>query len=459
MRRLLTIGLIILIIFSLVACTSNVGATTATTAAQSTTASTTIGSGSTTASQAGSSATKGAAKDAVKVGVVLPLTGSVAAIGKLQLDGIKLFVQEANEKGGIKSLGGAKIELVIADSTGKPEIGVTEMERLITNEKVSALLGPYNSSVGAATAPIADKYKVPYVLTNSTADEILINEYKYVFRANVCNGLDAVDLIGYIEDLNKNRNANIKKVAIVYENTDWGKGMSAGLKKEITASHPSLNVVLNENYEANAPDFSAIVNKIKAAGPDIVIPMNYLNDALLFVKTMADYKVNVPILAHSGGYTVPEFLKNAGKNANFVMTFSSWDSGILKFKNDEAKRINERYKKEYSNGVDMDTYSANGWLGAAVMVNAIERSASTETEKINTALAATDLPATAYECTLHPFQGIKFGKTLGMTNQNLYAKSVILQILDGKFTMIAPTSMVPDKDSALVWPIPAYDKR
>lgn len=451
MKKLLAFALSFIMLLGTVSCTSNVG--------------TTARNESTTEAEKNTQVVENESKETptnvetIKIGVVLPLTGGVAAIGKLQLDGIKLFVQEANEKGGIKSLGGAQIELIIADSTGKPEVGVTEMERLITSEKVSALLGPYNSAVGAATAPIADKYKIPYILTNSTADEILFNDYNYVYRANVCNGLDAVDLIAYIQELNQNRNADIKEVAIVYENTDWGKGMSIGIENEIKNNHPDMSVVLNENYETNAPDFSAIVNKIKTTEPDIVIPMNYLNDAILFVKTMADYKVNVPILAHSGGYTVPEFLTNSGKNSDYVMTFSSWDSGVLKFKNEEATRINERYKKEYSNGVNMDTYSANGWVGAAVMINAIERAGSTDPELINNALAVTDLKADAYECTLHPYDGIKFGEVLNMKNQNIYAKSVILQILDEKFMMIGPTNLIPDSESPIVWPIPPYDER
>ena len=141
------------------------------------------------------------------------------------------------------------------------------------------------------------------------------------------------------------------------------------------------------------------------------------------------------------------------------VTFSSWDPSVLQFKTEEAVAINEKYKAEYSDGVDMDTYAANGWLGGAVMLNAIERAASTDPEAIKDAIHATDLGADSYECTLHPFEGIKFGETCGMTNQNIYAKSIILQVIDGQFTLIGPSSMVPLEESEIVFPIPSWSEQ
>lgn len=415
--------------------------------------------------QSSSSAQRGQSQqsdtgDTVKIGVIMPLTGSQSAIGNRQLAGIQLAADLQNEKGGISSLGGAKIKLIVADTQSDSNIAVTEAERLITSEGICALIGAYSSSAAAASAPIAEKYSIPYMITNATADEILENDYQYVFRANVCNGLDAISMVQYISELNENLNAGIKNIAIVYENSDWGRGMSNGISKEIATNYPGkFNVAINEGYEADNADFSAIVNKIKAANVDLIIPMNYLNDALLFCQTLADYKVNIPVLAHSGGYTVPEFLQNVGSNAEYLLTFSSWDASVLKFKNKQAAEINEKYKANYSNGVDMDTYSANGWLGCAVMLNAIERAASIDGPTIKDALLATDIGPDSYECSLHPFDGIKFGETCGMTNQNIYAQSVVLQVQNDKFTLVGPSKMVALKDSGIVWPIPPWDER
>ena len=390
----------------------------------------------------------------------MPLTGSQSAIGNRQLAGIQLAVDMQNENGGIASLGGAQVELVVADTQSDTNIAVTEAERLITSEDICALMGTYSSAAAAASAPVAERYGIPYLITNATADEILQNGYEYVFRANVCNGLDAIDMVAYIQELNDTYNADIHNIAIVYENSDWGYGMSVGISNEIAENYADqFSVVMNEGYEPDIADFSAIVNQIRSSDVDLIIPMNYLNDALLFVQTLADYQVDIPVLAHSGGYTVPEFLQNAGSNANYLLTFSSWDPSVLQFKSEEAVEINEKYKAEYSDGVDMDTYAANGWLGGVVMLNAIERAASTDPEAIKDALLATDLGPDSYECTLHPFEGIKFGETCGMTNQNIYAKSIILQVIDGQFELIGPSTMVPLEESAIVFPVPSWSER
>ncbi len=123
-------------------------------------------------SSAPSDTSKEAVANEVKIGVVLPLTGSSAEMGKLAKNGIELAINTINAQGGIKSLNGAKIVPTYADSTGKPEVGVTEIERLIVKDKVHALLGPYNSNVAAPTAEVAEKYSAPYMLTNAVADGI-----------------------------------------------------------------------------------------------------------------------------------------------------------------------------------------------------------------------------------------------------------------------------------------------
>ena len=111
--------------------------------------------------------------DSVTIGVLLPLTGDTSAMGVKTKNAIEMFFEDYNENGGIKSMGGAKVNLVVADTTSSSEVAVTEIERLIQQEDVDILIGPYQSAAGAATAPIAEKYGVPYLLTSSCADEIM----------------------------------------------------------------------------------------------------------------------------------------------------------------------------------------------------------------------------------------------------------------------------------------------
>jgi branched-chain amino acid transport system substrate-binding protein len=389
----------------------------------------------------------------VKVGVMLPLSGSNARIGELQKRGIDLAVENKNNSGGIKSLGGAKIKLIYSDTTGKPEVGVTEAEKLISKEKVDSLLGPYNSAVGSSTAPVAERYKIPYMLVNCTADEILEKGYKYVFRSNQSNSGDASNIADFISGIGKETGKEAKTAAIVFENTDWGKGMANALPPVLEKA--GIKVVASESYQANAADMSSIVIKLKNLNPDVIIPMSYLNDAVLLTKTIAEYKLESTIVASAGGFCVPDFVTKAGPAANYVLTLSGWDTDILNSKPKESTELNNQYKSKYNDG-DMDSYSVNGWLGASVLMNAIERAASVDKEKVREALASTNLTDKDTELLLHPYKGVKFGQVGKMTNQNIYSAQLMMQVIDGKFKMVGPLGATKNKP---VWPAPKWSER
>jgi branched-chain amino acid transport system substrate-binding protein len=391
----------------------------------------------------------------VKVGVLLPLTGSSAEMGSLSKNGIELAIEMVNEQGGIKSLNGAKIVPVFADSQGKPEVGVTEIERLIVKEKVNALLGPYNSNVGAPTSEVAEKYSIPYMLTNSVSDDILSKGLKYVFRANQSSSGNAIDLIGFLTDIGKKTGKPVKNIALVYENTEWGSSSAEALKK--TAKDAGINVVAALDYPANTADMTSLVVKLKSLNPEVVIPMSYLNDALLFTKTAAEMKLDSAILAGGGGFSAPAFVEKAGKASEYVMTLSGWDTDILSAKPEQAKKLNERYKQKY--GSDFSEYSANAWMSAMVLFDAIDRAGSLQADKIRDALAKTDIKPGGTPLLLHPYDGINFSEEVrGMKNQNKYARQVIVQVQNGKFRMVWPFDTAP-KDVQLKWPVPAWDER
>lgn len=405
----------------------------------------------------GCSGNKQAATDnkVVKIGIVLPLTGSSAEMGKLAKNGIELAINTINAQGGIKSLKGAKIVPVYADSAGKPETGVTEIERLIVKDKVDALLGPYNSNVAAPTAEVAEKYSKPYILTNAVADEILQKGYKYVFRANQSSSGNAIDLIGFLTDLGKKTGKPVKKIALVYESTDWGSSSAEALKKVAKAA--GIEVVAALDYPANTADMTSIIVKLKSVNPEVVIPMSYLNDALLFTRTAAEMKLNSAILAGGGGFSAPAFVEKAGKSAEYVMTLSGWETDILGGKPEASKKLNDEYKAKY--GSNFSEYSANAWMSAMVLFDAIERAGSLKAEAIKAALDATDIKGDAVALSLHPYEGIKFSQEVrGMKNQNVYARQIITQVQNGKFRMVWPFNTAP-KDVKLIWPVPNRDDR
>lgn len=406
----------------------------------------------------GTGGTTTAGANTVKLGILLPFTGNNARIAQLQFNGMELAINQFNEAGGVKSMNGAKIEIVKADTTGSPDVGVTELEKLVTSSNVAALLGPYNSAVGSATAPIAEKYKTPYILSNCTADEILQTKYDYVYRANHSNSFDAIDIINYLQWLKDNKEgADFKKFAIVYENTDWGKGMNKVLNEQIPAMYGG-EVVLSEGYQSGAADFSSIITKLKSSQADVVIPVAYLSDAILFTQQMQEFDANAIILASSGGFSVPDYPKTAGASSDYVITINSWDASVLPYLKPEAKTLSDKYTELYKE--TLDGYAANGYLAAAVMLNAIERAGSSDKEAINKALAATDIKPGDPELVLHPYKGVNFSQEVrGMHHQNSGAQGIVLQIKDQKYSVIGPESVVGKESKTLLWPIPKYSER
>lgn len=316
-------------------------------------------------------------------------------------------------------------------------------------------MGPYNSNVAAPTAEIAEKYSMPYMLTNAVADDILKKGYKYVFRANQNSSGNAIDLIGFLKDIGTKTGQPVKNIALVYENTDWGTSSADALKK--VAKDAGIDVVAALDYPANTADMTSIIIKLKSVNPQVVIPMSYLNDALLFTRTAAEMKMNSAILAGGGGFSAPEFVEKAGKASEYVMTLNGWTPDILISKPEASKKLNDEYKAKY--GTDFSEYSANAWMSAMVLFDAIDRAGSLKADAIQSALVATDIKVDSKPLLLHPYDGIAFNQDVrGMKNQNSYARQVIVQVQNGKFRMVWPFNMAP-KDVQLKWPVPAWDQR
>ncbi len=443
MKRICTIALTMIFLTTFTGCAASQNASKGSDTSSS--------SGNTNATNAPSNNT-----NEILVGVLMPNSGDAVNAGSRQRSGMELYIENYNKAGGIKSLNGAKITMVLADTTSKPDVAVTEMERLIQQKKVSCVIGPYQSAVGAATAPIAEKYKIPYVLSNSVADEILQKGYEYVFRANHSASNNAVVIVETCKSLGEKTGKMPKTFALIAENTDWGKGTQVAVEKMLKEKYPEAEVVLSETYPANTADMSSIINKIKAVNPDVVVPMSYLNDALLLTQQMADYKLSNTIVSSGSGFVAGDYIEKAGKNSEYIMGSAAWTTGLLPFLGKEAQDVNEQYKAKM--GYDLDEFSANGYLTAAVMVNAIERAASTDPEAIKKALLETDIKPGSPELALHPYKGVKFGDIRDMHNQNIHSEVVMVQILNGKFEIIYPLELIGDNNPA-VFPAPIWDER
>jgi branched-chain amino acid transport system substrate-binding protein len=375
----------------------------------------------------------------------MPLSGATATAGKYQLEGMQLCADYVNEHGGIESMGGAKLELVVSDTTGKVEVGMTEMERLVSVEKVSAVVGPYNSTVGAATAPIAIQYKIPYVITNAVADNIMQSgANKYVYRANY-GGYDMTPFRGMVAEYLGSLKAEKKlsKIAILYDAGDWG---TSELKSWTSVAEKiGAKIVVSEAITTNSSDLSSVVNKVKASKADLVVAGIFLNDALQFTQQMREYKCEVPILGSGTGFSAYEWLQNIGpEKAEGVLATADFNPSFG-VKNDEAKAFYESYLKNHD-GKFMPLETSNGWCGMGTLIEAIKAAGSSDREAIAGALAKTDLGADSFPLWFSMFDGIKFntaGDSQGRFNQNerlgATAGNVMTQVIDGKKQLVFPT--------------------
>lgn len=359
-----------------------------------------------------------AADKVVKIGNIEPLSGPSAAVGMQGKYARDMAVEEINAAGGIKSLGGAKLEMIYADSESKPEKGVAEAERLINTEKVNVLTGCWNSSVTYPVTAVAERYGVPFVVPVSVADKITEQGFKTVFRIAAKDSWWVRDQFSFLKDMEKEFNTKIETLAFVYENGDWGKGFAKSWKE--FAEKGGYKVVLDEPYPSTATDLSPVVTKIKRANPDALLLVSNAADAILMTNTLAEYKVNPKVIIGSGGgHADPSFLKAVGKNGQYIYDIVEWETDVNK---PGAKETNEKFKAKY--GFNLAGESVDAYVAMYVLADALERAGSLDPKAIRDALASTKLnkgPAM-----IAAYDSIEFDGT----GQNKNAALCIVQIND-----------------------------
>ncbi len=354
----------------------------------------------------------------VKVGNILPLSGPSASVGLQGKQAREMAVEEINAAGGIKSLGGAKLVMLYADSESKPEKGVAEAERLINTEKVHVLTGCWNSAVTYPVTAVAERYGIPFIVPVSVADKITEQGFKYVFRIAAKDSWWTRDQFAFLRDIQEETGVKVKKLAFVYENGDWGKGFAEQWKK--LAAQQGYEVVLDEPYPSTATDLSPVVQKIRRARPDVLMLVSNAADAILLTNTLAEYKVNLKaIIASGGGHADPSFLKATGENARYIFDIVEWETDINK---PGAKEANEKYKAKY--GYNLTGEAVDAYLAMYVLADALERAGSLDPKKIRDALAATKY--TKGPGMIVGYDAVEFDET----GQNKHASLVMVQIND-----------------------------
>lgn len=359
-----------------------------------------------------------AAEKVVRIGNIIPLSGPSASVGEQGRNAREMAVEEINAAGGIKSLGGAKLEMLYADSESKPEKGVSEAERMINTEKVHLLTGCWNSAVTYPTTAVAERYGIPFVVPVSVADKITEQGFKTVFRIAAKDSWWTRDQFAFLKDMQAEFKTEIKTLAFVYENGDWGKGF-AGQWRAL-AEKNGYKIVLDEPYPSTTTDLSPVVQKIRRARPDVLMLVSNAADAILLTNTLADYKVKPKaIIASGGGHADPSFMKATGSNARYLFDIVEWETDVNK---PGVKEINEKFKARY--GYNLAGESVDAYIAMYVIKDALERAGSLDPVKIRESLAKTNLRSGP--AMIASYDAIEFDAT----GQNKHAALSIVQIND-----------------------------
>lgn len=359
----------------------------------------------------------------VKIGILHPVTGPLSYSGQLSRLGARIAIDEINAAGGVKSLGGAKIDAVLGDAQSKPEVGVSEVEKM-NSEGVSAVVGAYASAICLATTQAAAKYNIPHVVDVGVADQIVERGLKNTFRFAPGYRTVSQQAMNYLHIMNTLARKPAKTVMIIHEESLFGTGTANLLSQQLPGmGYQVVEVVKHANPTR---DFNNIVLRMKALNPDIVIPANYYNEYALLVRTMKQQKVQPKAI-----FSV---LGGAASSFKFVKEFPDVASGIIDcnhWYNPKDKRSLALRKKVEAMKDQFYTYEVFlNYQAVYLLVDAIERAKSRDRGAIIDALSNS-----TWDKHFMPY-----GPTRFVNGQNQGAQPLMMQVLKGDIRVVLPNT-------------------
>jgi branched-chain amino acid transport system substrate-binding protein len=308
------------------------------------------------------------AQGPIKIGASLSLTGTYAKLGKNQHEGYQLCQKDLNAKGGLL---GRKIEFVVYDDQSMPATAVRLYEKLITEDKVDGVMGPYSSPVTEAVANVTEKYKKVMVSPLAATTSIFKKTPRRQYIFMVISPAE-VYLEGLIDMAAKR---GLKTVAIVNEDTLFSKAAASGAVE--LAKKKGVQVVYQEAYPKGNTDFSALLTKVKAANPDVIAAATYFDDAVALTRQMRELSVNPKMYGVTVGGDLPEFYDTLKQNAEFIYGATQWEPTLPYPGNQEFFDV---YKKEF--GHEPSYHSAAGYAGCVIYAEAAKRAGSLDADKV-----------------------------------------------------------------------------
>jgi len=382
--------------------------------------------------------------DTIVLGAAVSITGKYSTNGKHTMDGYDLAIEKINEAGGVEVDGKSyKLDIVYYDDESTPARGAQLAERLIQQDGVKFLLGPYSSGLTKAIAPVTEKYGIPMVEGNGASRSLFTQGYKYIFAVLSTSEQYLASAIALAAEKAEaeGRQPQDLTVAVAVENDPFSQDVRAGVIDD--ASKYGMQVVIDDKLPKELNDMSATLTKVKALSPDVLIVSGHAKGAATAVKQVADMKVDVPILAMTHCDSA-DVIGKFGADAEYTLCATQWaatmsySDDLFGTAGDYAKTFEEKY------GYAPPYQAAESSAAVMTFVDAFKRAGSFEPDAVRDALAATDMQT---------FYGnIKFDET----GKNIAKPMALLQVQDGQYVVVAPTKWA---EKEMIYPRPKWEDR
>jgi branched-chain amino acid transport system substrate-binding protein len=382
------------------------------------------------------------AQQPIRIGASVAQTGVYGALGQNQLRGYQLCVKHTNERGGVL---GRKLELVLYDDGSDPATAVRLYEKLITQDKVDLVLGPYGSPISEAVADVSEKYKMPMVAPMAATTSIYRKGRKFIF------GLLPPAEVYFEGLLDLAAKKGLKTVALINVDELYARAAAQGAIE--LAKHKGLQVVFAEAYPLGNTDFSAILTKVRAANPDVLGAATRFEDAVAIIRQMKASNVNPRMYGLTVGVDTLKFHEALGRDAEFAYGVTPWVPELVELRAGGlipiarqypgAREFVESYRKEFP-GADLSYHSAAGYGGCQILVEAIRRTGSLDSGKLRDAILKMD-----HNTVFGGFRVDGDGRQIAHT-------MVMFQWQDGKKIVVWPEELAPGKAR---FPTPPWSQR
>lgn len=406
------------------------------------------------------------AEKEIKIGVLYPLSGALATIGRDLQRAAEVTADIINNKapgvdipmaqwGGIPNLGGAKIKLIFKDHRGEPDRGADLAKSLILDDKVVGLMGAYNSAVTKTVSAVAERYGIPMINDSSTSPDLTERGFKWFWRTTPHDNYFNRDLFELLKGLTEGKvkgvkavpKKNLQNLAYACENTEWGSSVAKSI--EGYAKEYGFTITKGLLYNANAPDLTSEAKALVAAKPDAMLFAAYLSDSLLMIRTLKGMKAQTKFFwGQDAGFEMADFAKTLGADINGVLTRTVFIDKITKVKK-VAGQVNAIYKAKY--GDDLTGATARSVVGVQAWAYVLNKAASTDPKAIQKACNEINIPADEL---VMPWAGVKFDAK----GQNVLGRGLIGQYqktADGKVSLeiVYPFDLAT---ASFIYPFPGW---